>query len=260
MVSHAVDLIRRRNSIFMSRDVWGSAIENATLALYSAVLHPGCVAVDVGANIGDHTAALATVCKDTGRVFAFEPVPDLLAKAKSRNGVFSNVEFIDKAVTKSGGNHVDFYYFPVEHGLSGLRDRAGVSGRTMITAETTTLDAEIGDARVDLIKLDIEGAEFDALQGATKILSQSSPLIVFEHGYQTSADAFNYTAVQFFEFFESYNYLLFYISGAPCMAELWDDVSQPWQIVAIHRYSPYFADALSSMQNNYMHSLRASVL
>lgn len=220
----------------MHRDHWGSTLEAASFAIYEAVIRPGETAVDCGVNLGLHSYAMARLCGPKGRLYGFEPVPDLLKKAQAQNAAFSNITWINKAALDAPGR-ATFHYFPVEHGWSGLRPKTNVSGARELKVELTTLDAEVA-GRVALMKLDIEGAEFPALRGARRIMTESAPVIVFENGRATSAADYGYTQDDFFGLFEELDYNLYTINGVPFAREMWDDNIAPWQFLAVHRRSP----------------------
>lgn len=237
--------IREIDWTVMSQDHWGATFEQATFALYDAVLRPGDTAVDVGANLGHHTYAMSRICGVAGRVFSFEPVPDLLLKAQTHSAHFKDIQWINKAVSSEQGV-ADFHYFPVEHGWSGFQPKEDVLGMETFMVPVTTLDDEI-NGPVHLIKLDIEGAEFDALRGASRILREHGPVIIFESARSEAGRQFNYTADEFFEFFEGLGYQIYFISGMPLAPELWRDPTHPWQLVGLHRHSARLPRAMAAM-------------
>lgn len=244
--SRHLDEIRRIHERLLERDFWGLLYEELTLAVYNAALGRGDTAIDCGGNRGVHTQAMARLVGPSGRVITFEPVPDLLLLAQTRNAGVQNVRWIAKAASKAPGT-TEFFYYPNEDGLSGLVNRqADTSVVQKLSVEVTTIDSEVTEF-VTLIKLDIEGAEFDALQGAVGILRDSAPIVVFESGRQTSAENFGYTAEEFFSFFDSLGYNLYFISGMPLTRELWLESRHPWQFLALHPTNPRSSRVLAMM-------------
>jgi FkbM family methyltransferase len=148
--------------------------ENRLMARY---LKTGDVAVDVGANVGTTTLPMAQTVGPEGRIFAFEPQPlvaHCLATAVLLNG-FSNTRLMTMAVTRdSGVAKMDFH--------SG--GDAGNFGATSLSATgefgaTITLD-HLAFSRLDLLKIDVEGHEWDVFQGAVETIKSCRPVVYFE--------------------------------------------------------------------------------
>jgi FkbM family methyltransferase len=234
--------IEKMNYLFLKNDVWGSLYEEVTFALYAAVLRPGDAAVDCGANMGEHTAAMSRYCGEAGRVFAFEAAPEMMQKARERNESNKNIAFFEQALWHKAGEVLSFHYFPNEHGLSGLVDRNDVTAAYHFDVRTTTLDEAV-DRPVQLMKLDIEGAEYHALSAAERIMTHDKPIIIFENGRESSAKQYGYSSDDFFALFASRGYSVFSIAGMPLTPELWDSW-MPFQFMALNAASPRAARAL----------------
>lgn len=151
--------------------------------------------VDVGANIGSYSLRIANDYKDKGvKVIAIEAHPDN-SKALDRNvkcNGFTNVKIINKAVSDHKGI-VSLY----ERSHDGSRAGSDIyslfntylhpsntvlpRGKTL-QIECDTLDSILANYRVDVMKIDIEGAEVQALKGATNTLKHLRKIIVEIHG------------------------------------------------------------------------------
>jgi FkbM family methyltransferase len=151
--------------------------------------------VDVGANVGSYTLSAAKEYKDKGvKIIAVEAHPDNY-RALCRNiqiNNFRNVKTINKAVTDHKGN-VTLYEFHdgsrVDSGLYSLYDTAFLAeknilhpGGNLLRLECDTLDNMLHDQRVDVMKIDIEGAEVMALKGACNTLKKLRKIVVEIHG------------------------------------------------------------------------------
>jgi FkbM family methyltransferase len=157
--------------------------QKAELDVIRQHLRSGDTVCDVGANKGTFTYWLSRWCRD-GRVFAFEPQPELaraLANACHSIGL-SNVKVEAKAVYSHSGNQDIFVPEGHQAGASLVQLAKEAASFTTLTVPVITLD-EYFDAgeRVALLKIDVEGAEFEVLKGAERILRQHAPLLVFEH-------------------------------------------------------------------------------
>jgi len=144
------------------------------------LVRPGSVVVDVGANVGFYTLLLANLAGPTGRVHAFEPMPHALTRLRKHVTMnrLQNVEIHEAAASSSDGT-VPFYLGPVEHtSISSLHP---LEGSTSIDVQCTTLDRALEKAGpIDFIKMDVEGAEPEALAGAQHLLSRGVPYLVAE--------------------------------------------------------------------------------
>jgi len=169
-------------------------------AFYGAILQPGSIAVDGGANIGLHTLPMAQAVQPNGLVIAIEPVPDMLHQLRMRLHDFRIPDNLIRLVPlglSSAPGAADFYQVldPTQHGMSGLRKRSHFESRQVkqIRVELTTLDAVCRDLdRLDFLKLDLEGAELDALRGSRAKLERFRPVVALEQD-QFSPQFFHYT-------------------------------------------------------------------
>jgi len=137
-----------------------------------ASIQPGSVAVDGGAHIGYLTLELARAVGERGHVWAFEPDPGVasaLAANIARNDLASRVSVLPKALGSSRTT-------AVLH-LSGGGETNSLVGpatsRGSVPVEVVALDDELPDIRPDLVKLDVEGWEVEALGGMRRTLDRA---------------------------------------------------------------------------------------
>lgn len=135
------------------------------------VLPPG-VLVDVGANIGNHTVFLAEFVRSP--VVAFEPNPDVLCLLeRNLEASGSNVEVVAKGLGATAGS-----------GTAVISDQANRGNAHLDTSggdlEITTMDTQLRDQQVALIKVDVEGMELQVLQGAVETLKRCQPHLFLE--------------------------------------------------------------------------------
>jgi FkbM family methyltransferase len=144
-----------------------------------ALLHPGMTVLDVGANAGYYALCAARLVGPGGLVYAFEPVPDLrakLARNVALNG-FDQVRVEASAVGDLSGV-VRLYVSEIEtnDGLASLVPGPGRSPDGIDVAAVTLDGFAAGLERpVDLVKIDVEGAEERVLAGARGLLRGRSP-------------------------------------------------------------------------------------
>jgi FkbM family methyltransferase len=142
-----------------------------------ALLQPGTVMIDIGANIGYYTLLAASRIGSTGKIIAFEPNVancTLLHKSLQANN-FKNVALHNVAVAEAEG--VVSLHISDSNG-SIVPDHLLAHPYQV---RTVILDHVLGDEpRIDLIKMDIEGAEGRALQGMHGVIQRCTPIIVTE--------------------------------------------------------------------------------
>jgi len=140
------------------------------------------VFIDIGSNGGMYSIPMGKMLKDNGKVISIEPEKNnfsILQKNVSLNNL-NNVITINKAC------------FSIKSVLTLHLDGIGTGGHSLVKKDVgertskiqaDTLDniiSELGLKRVDLIKIDVEGAEADVLKGAAKTLKKYKPKIVLE--------------------------------------------------------------------------------
>lgn len=154
----------------------------AELAFLEHALSSGKTFVDVGANLGIYALVASRIVGPLGRVIAFEPSQQSFPLLKENVALnnFTNLQVYPVAVSDKAGKA--FLYYGPDPGQDSLgRDpRLQTKGEEVVTQ---SLDDALDQAcvdRVDLIKIDVEGAEEWVLRGANKVVSSHKPTIIFE--------------------------------------------------------------------------------
>lgn len=165
------------------------------------------VFIDGGANVGGYSTAINRIIPQS-TIYAFEPVSGTFKKLKENVSHCTNVIPIHKGLYKENKEE-EIHLFPsTTH--SSLYDIKGWKHKSQ---DTETITLVTGDSfiknnnleHIDLLKIDIEGAEYDALQGFKETLKEGKIRAVqFEYGY------INITTkkllVDYYDFFESVGY------------------------------------------------------
>ena len=137
--------------------------------------------IDVGANVGD-ILGLFVQLAPSGHHIAYEPLPDLAGSLKIR---FPDVDVRQRALSDRL-NTTAFTYVKSNPAYSGFRPRTYPRSEQTeeIVVQTEALDESLPPGYVPtLLKVDVEGAEQQVLEGAVRTLSVHKPVVVFEHGY-----------------------------------------------------------------------------
>ena len=180
-------------------------VERLERIFYLEYLREGMTVFDVGANVGELTLLFSRFAGDGGRVHAFEASGEVFKKleivcraAGRRNLVLNHLALADK----NGTVRLNIYDAPFSS-FNSLADRPlknyGLDLAPIGTEETAamTVDEYCATRKIefiDLLKIDVEGAEFQVMQGARRMLaSKSIACLSFEFG-QTTFDMGNHPA------------------------------------------------------------------
>ena len=141
-------------------------------AALGRLVRPGMTVLDVGANLGLYTLLLAKLVGPTGRVVAFEPDPDLFALLLRNIALnkCSNIEAHNQALG-SREDRLMLRRLILNSGDNTLGSGGGRQFRQNVEVKVVALDEFLPDLRPDLVKIDVQGWEFEVLLGMEKMLS-----------------------------------------------------------------------------------------
>lgn len=194
-------LVDRRSHLF-ARVALDGAYEPELAAVCVAHLDAQRDAIDVGANVGFYTNLMARRLPSR-RVLAIEPTANALAKLRSnidRNGIGARtIVFEGIASDREGTRTLHTVAGKEEYSSLGALAHPSIAGQRFEEKQVraTTIDALVASHRLDpgFIKIDVEGAEHEALRGAEATLKSSRPVVLAELSAEllarngTSADA-----------------------------------------------------------------------
>ena len=165
--------------------VWDPHVETCI----RTILRPGQTAIDVGANVGYFTAVMAQCVGPDGRVWSFEPVPETFELLQQCNALndHAHVTAMPVALGATNGS-IEITYDRRHSGIATMHPDhvAGDTQRVQMRCLDALVAAGEVGRRPDLIKVDVEGHELDALRGARETIAQASPTIVFELNERTA--------------------------------------------------------------------------
>jgi FkbM family methyltransferase len=149
-------------------------LERGTRAVIAARVLPGAIAVDIGASFGLHAAQIARRAGASGRVICFEPAPamiEALRRTARLNALDARIEIVGKAVADCARS-IDFYISDHSPMSSFFAPERGHDQR--ISVEAVSLDAFFHPgSRIDLIKIDAEGAEPLVWAGMSRVIREN---------------------------------------------------------------------------------------
>ena len=165
--------------------------EESTTELFNKVLKEGDVVVDLGANIGYFTLLAAKLVGKNGKVYSFEPEPrnfSFLEKNIELNN-YKQVIANQKAIAEGPGT-VKLYICPYDTGHHTINQYGGIKAyrpdfiddkKEFVEIEKVALDDFLKDEKqpINVIKMDVEGAEMLALSGMDRIIRESKHMKMF---------------------------------------------------------------------------------
>jgi FkbM family methyltransferase len=179
-----------------------------TLAI-SRLVQPGFHCLDIGANHGYYTLLMADGAGPTGRVTAVEPNPSpaqRLMNTLDVNGLLRHTLVVQKAASHLDGETVNLFVVD-RRGMNASLTRQSDDARS-VAVETITVDRLVDDwSRVDLLKIDVEGAEENVWHGMASTLDANPELVILLEVNTSRYDA----PAEFFGTIESAGFVLRYI-------------------------------------------------
>lgn len=165
------------------------AYESRYVEVLRRCINPGETVFDVGANIGFYSVLFSRWVGPQGKVIAFEPDPDnvaLLRRNLELNGCANSTV---REVALGRAQEASVFSRDPTTGATGHLGRGPTYGETLfgvgreflIPVKTETIDAEAQSlGGPDVVKLDIEGGEYEVLCGGSRVLREQRPLVISE--------------------------------------------------------------------------------
>lgn len=198
------------------------------------------IAIDCGVADGRFLKLMLDRVGSNGKVIGFEPIPESMLNLEMKFKL-DNCELIQACVSNKPSKNVEFYWAKNRRWVSSLSpDNLDQYEVEKLIVPVTTVDDVVNNytdvISVSFIKLDIEGAEFNAMRGGESTILTHHPVIVFENSLAEAAKSFKYNVDEFFSYFEDMGYVLFDVFGIPLTKEKWNSVGKDisWNFIAIH--------------------------
>ncbi len=162
--------------------------EKETTELFKRIVKPGNVVLDLGANIGYFTLLAAKLVGSKGKVYSFEPEPMnfYYLKKNAEINSYTQINPFQKAVSNEKGI-TKLFICPYDSGHHTMNQYEGISsyrpdfknkGKRSVEIETVVMDDffEGREQEIDVVKMDVEGAELLALSGMDNILKKNQKI------------------------------------------------------------------------------------
>jgi FkbM family methyltransferase len=149
--------------------------------LFDRYVKPGATVIDVGANIGYNAIHAARLAGRQGRVIALEPTPDTLSVLRRNIAAsgLANIAIEPIAAGASAGVRDFFIRGEISAVNSLYPDSRYATVTSVLRVPVAPLD-DLVEGTVDVVKIDVEGAELDVLQGMSRLLRAPGITLVVE--------------------------------------------------------------------------------
>jgi FkbM family methyltransferase len=174
-------------------------------------LKNGMTFIDVGANVGYFSLIAARLVGEDGKVFAFEPDEDnfrLLERNIQENG-YKNIKVFMKAISDEVGT-ARFYLDSENLCAHSLNKK---ENSNFVEVETTILDELLKNEKVDVIKIDVEGAEQSVFDGMKDIIAKNNKLAVITEFYPKAIRNFGNSPKEYLKSFIDAGFKLYRVKG-----------------------------------------------
>lgn len=188
--------------------------DRLTLAIMKKVLNHDSGCIDIGCHKGEVMDEMIRYAPQ-GIHCGFEPIPEYYEYLVKKYSGNDRIRIIPKALSNENGT-TEFNWVKNAPAFSGIRERSYLVKKPdieKITVELARLDDLLPELTpVRLIKIDVEGAEMNVLNGAVALIKRDQPYVVFEFGLGAS-DHYGTTADDVYTYFAGLGYGLYTLKG-----------------------------------------------
>jgi len=203
-----------KNDLVVSKELANNKVWEPQETKYlKKIIKKGMNAVDIGAHIGYYSVLFSKWVGNKGKVFCFEPEPDnfkLLLKNKRANHS-KNLVLFQKAVSNIDGSTNLFLNAENkgDHRILDFYVSGNDESRQKIKIDCIKLDSVISARqKIDVIKMDIQGAEMLALQGMNEILTNNPTMTMLIEFWPFAIEKSGYRPEQFLEKIRQYEFTI----------------------------------------------------
>jgi FkbM family methyltransferase len=177
--------------------IWRGKHEPEVQNAIQAVVRQGDVVYDIGAHVGSMALGAALLVGDLGLVVAFDGDPENIARLRehrARNGLESRLRVVHAAVwSRTAIDGIGFRRGATAKSQGGVQadgKRPVLGSGEVISVRAVTLDdiIDAGAPPPQLVKIDVEGGEYEVLRGGQRLFVKQRPLVIAEIHHQEAAE------------------------------------------------------------------------
>jgi FkbM family methyltransferase len=230
---------------------WYGYYEKALGDILKKIIKPGGVFIDIGANIGYFSLLIANNVP-TAKVISFEPARDIFLKLKENISInnIKNITPFNAAIGEMNEEKELFISGADNLGMSSFQQPENFSGKKEIVQVLTIDDwfKRAGLAKIDVIKLDVEGSELSALKGMSEVLQSFKPMVIVEINPETLA-MFGLKSATIHNYLDKFNFKGFIISEAGELTKIGEnEINETVNVLYAHNEK---MELLSSMVTSH---------
>lgn len=185
----------------MTREILLGIYETPKMNLFKRTLKPNMTVIDVGAHRGYFSFLAAKIIEDKGNIYSIEPALTNFSWLKKgvKINKYNSIKLFQLAISNKNG-----FLKLFEGDKSGHHSLTGDMGHGSTVVKVQKLDDFVEEnniKKVDLIKIDVEGADIEVIEGAKKLLQQENLKIVM--------DIHNIDREKLFNIFRENNYSIY---------------------------------------------------
>lgn len=187
--------------------------ENYELSIFKTEIKPGDVVIDAGANIGIYTLVATKLVGNYGKVYSFEPEPITFDNIKRNviENACENVILTNKAVSsKTGKAKLSTWSRSKTAKTTNYLSNEENDLEDYVIVETVSLDDFFENKlkKINIVKIDIEGSEFEALKGMKNIIEQNSEIKIFLEFNPFTLNRAGVDIPEFVDYLMGFNFVL----------------------------------------------------
>lgn len=196
------------NEIFLQ-----GVYEPSILKIIKNNINTGDVILDVGANIGQHSIFMSFVTGNTGKIISFEPVSSIYAQFKNSIEI-NNIKNITLHNLACGDMEKEMNINTISSNMGGSSLVFSGDDRKIEKIKVITADSIVkNENKINFIKIDVEGYEYEALLGLKDTIEKHHPKIMLEYSYAGYKSMGTDSAKKILDLLYSFDYDLYDIEN-----------------------------------------------
>ena len=183
-------VIYNKNDIYIGKAIekYGEFSE-LEVELFKQLCRTGDIVVEIGANIGTHTQVLSQLVGNTGRLIAFEP-QRIIFQTLCANMAINSITNVECYLFAVGAENTTLLLpdinYQTEGNFGGVEINKFKQGHKV---QVIKLDDFLDIPRLRLLKIDVEGMEYEVISGAKQLIEKHKPILYVENDRKDKSEA-----------------------------------------------------------------------